>query len=164
MYETGIRFGRPRNGNSISGTGTDYALPGKVQIISRVHPDSYRMGTGYFSGYFSPGLKRPGDETDHSLPPSAKVTSLLIYTSKSRRFSLKGVQLNLGRGRNFTSCYSFKLFLKNQFEYYPPISSLPRFCKHFSSLRFVQQTLIISHQLIIGTCPTFGLRRYFRDG
>jgi len=93
MDETGIliRDGRPRNGNSISGTDTDYAIPGKVQIISRVHPDSYPMGTGYFSGYFSLGLKRPGDETDHSLRSSVKVTSLLSYTSESCRFSLNGV-------------------------------------------------------------------------
>jgi hypothetical protein len=136
------------------------SLPGKVQIISRVHSDSFPM----LMGYFSPGLKLPGDKTEHSLPSSAKVTGLLIYTSKSRRFSLNGVQLSLGRGQNFTSYYSFKLFLKNQFQYYPLISSLPRFCKHFSSLRFVQQTLIISHQLVNVTCPTFCLRRYFRNG
>ena len=108
MDENGIRDGRPRNGNSISGMDTDYALPGKVQNISRVHPPSYPLGMGYFSGYFSPDLKQPS---------SAKVASLLIYTSKSRRFSLNGIQLSLGRGQNFTSYYSFKLFLKNQFHY-----------------------------------------------
>jgi hypothetical protein len=65
-----------------------------------------------FLAIFFPGLKRPGDETDHSLRSSIKVTSLLSYTSESRRFSLNGVQLSLGRGQNFTSYYSFKLFLK----------------------------------------------------
>jgi hypothetical protein len=59
MDETGIfgRDGRPRNRNSISGTDTDYAIPGKVQIISRVHSNSYPIGTGYFSGYFFSGFK-----------------------------------------------------------------------------------------------------------
>jgi hypothetical protein len=40
-----------------------------VQNGSGAHPASYPMGTGAFS----PGVKRPGREADHSPPSSAEV-------------------------------------------------------------------------------------------
>jgi hypothetical protein len=40
-----------------------------MQRDSGAHPASYPMGTGGFS----PGVKRPGREADHSLPSIAEV-------------------------------------------------------------------------------------------
>jgi hypothetical protein len=48
-----------------------------VQTGSGVHPTSYKIGTG---GSF-PGVKRQGREADHSLPTSAEVKKMWIYTS-----------------------------------------------------------------------------------
>jgi hypothetical protein len=35
----------------------------------------------WVAGTFSPGVKRPGHETDHSLPASAEVKKSCVYTS-----------------------------------------------------------------------------------
>jgi hypothetical protein len=43
---------------------------------SGVHPTSYPIGTGARS----PGVKRPGRETDHSTPTNAEVKKIWIYT------------------------------------------------------------------------------------
>jgi hypothetical protein len=48
-----------------------------VQTGSRVHPTSYKMGTGDSF----PGVKRKGREADHLLPTSAEVKKMWIYTS-----------------------------------------------------------------------------------
>jgi len=42
----------------------------RVQTGSGAHPASYPMGMG---GLFSPRVKQPGSEADHSHPPSAEV-------------------------------------------------------------------------------------------
>jgi hypothetical protein len=43
---------------------------------SGVHATSYPMGTGALS----PGVKRPGCESDHSPPTSTEVKKIWIYT------------------------------------------------------------------------------------
>jgi hypothetical protein len=48
-----------------------------LQIGSWVHPTSYPMGTGALSL----GVKRPGREVGRSLPTSAEVKKMCIYTS-----------------------------------------------------------------------------------
>jgi hypothetical protein len=48
-----------------------------VQTGSEAHPPSYPMGTGASS----PGVKLPGREADDSLPASAEVKKMWIYTS-----------------------------------------------------------------------------------
>jgi hypothetical protein len=48
-----------------------------VQTCSGAHPPSYPMGTGVLS----PGVKRPGRETDHSPPISAEVKQTWAYTA-----------------------------------------------------------------------------------
>jgi hypothetical protein len=75
------------------GIGTGYGLDGRgvgvrvpvgarcsplhvVQTGCGAHPSPYPMGTGGFS----PGVKRPGREADHS-PPSTEVNNTWIYTS-----------------------------------------------------------------------------------
>jgi hypothetical protein len=57
--------------------GQEFSLLHIVQTGSGVNPTSYTMGT---VGSF-PGVKRPGRETDHSSPTSAKVKKVWIYTS-----------------------------------------------------------------------------------
>jgi hypothetical protein len=49
----------------------DFSLFHSVQTGSRDHPASYPMG---IRGSF-PGVRRPGSETDHPLPPSAEVNN-----------------------------------------------------------------------------------------
>jgi hypothetical protein len=58
-----------------------------VQTGPGIHTTSYTMGIG---GSF-PGLKRPGREVANSLPASAEVKKMWIYTSTLR---LHGVVLN----------------------------------------------------------------------
>jgi hypothetical protein len=48
-----------------------------VQTRSGVHPTSYKMRTGALSR----GVKWQGREADHSLPTSAEVKKMWIYTS-----------------------------------------------------------------------------------
>jgi hypothetical protein len=55
----------------------EYFLVHIVQTGTGAHPASYTMVTGDFS----PGVKRPGRETDHSPPASAEVKNMWIYTS-----------------------------------------------------------------------------------
>jgi hypothetical protein len=62
---------------SVVGIETGKGVDDIVQIGSGVHPTSYPMGTGALS----PGLKRPGRETDHSPPASAKVKKTWVCTS-----------------------------------------------------------------------------------
>jgi hypothetical protein len=47
----------------------DFSLLRSIQTGSGAHLASYPMGTGALS----PGVKRPGRETDHSSPLSAEV-------------------------------------------------------------------------------------------
>jgi hypothetical protein len=54
-----------------------FSLLHVVQTGSGAHPTSYTMGTGGFS----PGLKRPGREANHSPPTSAELNKMWIYTS-----------------------------------------------------------------------------------
>jgi hypothetical protein len=56
----------------------EFSLLHVVQTGSGVHPTSYPMGTGALS----PGVKRPGRESDHS-PTSAEVKKMWLYTSTS---------------------------------------------------------------------------------
>jgi hypothetical protein len=55
----------------------EFSLLHVVQTGSGVHPTSYPMGT---AGSFPEG-KRPGLEADHSLPTSAGVKKMWIYSS-----------------------------------------------------------------------------------
>jgi hypothetical protein len=48
---------------------TDCSLLHSIQTGSRAHPASYPMGVGNFS----PGVKRPDRDTNHSPPSSAEV-------------------------------------------------------------------------------------------
>jgi hypothetical protein len=55
----------------------EFLLLQVVQTGSGIHPTSYPMGTG---GYFN-GVKLQGGETNHSLPASAEVKNIWLYTS-----------------------------------------------------------------------------------
>jgi hypothetical protein len=55
----------------------DFSLNYCVQTGSDAHPASYPMGTGVFS----PGIKRPGHEADHSPPSSAEIKNEWSYSS-----------------------------------------------------------------------------------
>jgi hypothetical protein len=68
---------RPRGRSLSPGGGQEFLLLHVVQTGPGVHPTSYPMGTG---GSFL-GVKRPGREADHSLPTSAEVMKMRIYTS-----------------------------------------------------------------------------------
>jgi hypothetical protein len=57
--------------------GQEFSFLHVVQIGSGVHPISYPMA----NGGFSPGVKRPGREADHSPPASAEVKKMWINTS-----------------------------------------------------------------------------------
>jgi hypothetical protein len=57
--------------------GEEFSLLHFVQIGSGVHPTFYLIGT---RGSF-PGVKRQGHEADHSLPTSAEIKKMWIYTS-----------------------------------------------------------------------------------
>jgi hypothetical protein len=48
---------------------------------SKQAPVSIQPHMQYVSGAFSPGIKRPERETDHSLVTSSKVEKMWIYTS-----------------------------------------------------------------------------------
>jgi hypothetical protein len=56
--------------------GQEFSLLHVVQIGSEVHPTSYTIG----NGGSLPGVKRPGRETDHSLPTSVEVKKMCTYT------------------------------------------------------------------------------------
>jgi hypothetical protein len=58
--------------------GQDFSLLPVVQTGSGVHPTSCLMGRGAFS----PRVKRPGREADHSPPTSAEVKKTWVYTSR----------------------------------------------------------------------------------
>jgi hypothetical protein len=88
-------------GCGVNDRGTDVCFPVSAEIISlrrSVYIDSgedpvpYRMGTGTS---FSK-LKRPGRETDFSLPCSVQVKSTRSYTSGSHTFSWPDAELNTG--------------------------------------------------------------------
>jgi hypothetical protein len=53
-----------------------FSLLRSIQTGPGAHPDSYPMGTGSFS----PGVKRPGHETDH-LSPSIVLVELYLHSS-----------------------------------------------------------------------------------
>jgi hypothetical protein len=57
--------------------GSRISLLQDVQTGSGVHTTSYPMGTGGFS----PRVKRPGREADHSPSASAEVKKMWIHTS-----------------------------------------------------------------------------------
>jgi hypothetical protein len=57
---------------SIPGRGWDIFLRHRVRTGSRDHPTSYRMG----NGSFSPGVRRPGREFDHTPPSSADLKNV----------------------------------------------------------------------------------------
>jgi hypothetical protein len=80
--------------SSVAGIATVYGLDDlgvgvQVPVGSRIFPSPSRpdplwgppnlLPNGY--GALSPGVKRPGCEADHSLPASAKVKKMWIYTS-----------------------------------------------------------------------------------
>jgi hypothetical protein len=54
---------------------TGYGLDGRE--VGLMSPDRGKTS----SGALSPGLKRPGRETDHTTPSSAEVKNTWIYTS-----------------------------------------------------------------------------------
>jgi hypothetical protein len=58
------------SGVRIPESAREFSLLQNVQTNSRVHPDSYSMGTG---DSFPGGVKWPGREPDHPLPSIAKV-------------------------------------------------------------------------------------------
>jgi hypothetical protein len=62
---------------SIHSRGRDFSLQYIVQTGSRVHPDSYPIGT---RSYF-PGGKADGHDAGHSPPSGAKVKNTWSYTS-----------------------------------------------------------------------------------
>jgi hypothetical protein len=67
----------------------EFSLLHIVQNGSGAHPASYPMGTGAFS----PGVKRPGLEADHSPPTSAEgQENVGLYVHSHIR--LPGVVLN----------------------------------------------------------------------
>jgi hypothetical protein len=90
-----MNFKVPKSGGSLVGTWTGYGLDDRgsevrfpvtaanfpllhrVQIDSGTHPASYPMS----SGRFSPGVKRPGREADHSLTSRDEVKNVWRYTS-----------------------------------------------------------------------------------
>jgi hypothetical protein len=57
--------------------GQEFSLLYAVQTGSGAHPASYPMG----KAALSPGIKRPGRETDHSPPTSSEVKKTWVYTS-----------------------------------------------------------------------------------
>jgi hypothetical protein len=59
--------------------GQEFSLLHIVQTGSGVHLTSYPMGTG--GEALSPGVKRPVHGVDQSLPTSAEVKKMWIYTS-----------------------------------------------------------------------------------
>jgi hypothetical protein len=71
---------------SPNGCIVEYLL--KIQWENSTVPISSSMETGTFS----PGVKRPGREADHSPPAGAEVKKMWIYTSTPIR--LHGVALN----------------------------------------------------------------------
>jgi hypothetical protein len=84
---TTLRAGRPLAGRSSS--------PGCVKNFlfstsSRPALGSAQPPIQWLPGALSPGVKRPGREGDHSLPPSAEVKKMWIYTSAP----LHGVAFN----------------------------------------------------------------------
>jgi hypothetical protein len=89
VYRLGYRLG---NQGSVPGKGNDgiSSLCCHVQTSSGAHPTSYPMDTG---GALTPGVKWPGHEVDHLLPPSAKVKNVWSYTSTSP-VGLHGVVLH----------------------------------------------------------------------
>jgi hypothetical protein len=58
--------------DSCKGRGRTFSLRHSVQTASGAHSASYRMGTG---------IKRPGQEAEHSPPSSAEVKNAWSYTS-----------------------------------------------------------------------------------
>jgi hypothetical protein len=82
-YSDWLRAGRPGGRNSSPGRVKDYSLLNVVQTGSEAQPASYPMDTGTLS----PGVRRPGRETDHSPPTSAKVKKNVdLYIHSPIRF------------------------------------------------------------------------------
>jgi hypothetical protein len=81
------------NQNSVVGIATGYGLDNRgvrvqVTVGSRIFSASSRPALGstqpptqWVPGTLSPGVKRPGNEADHSSPASVKVREMWIYTS-----------------------------------------------------------------------------------
>jgi hypothetical protein len=62
-------------GRFLTGAG-NFSVRHLVQNSSEAYPASYSIG----SMTLSPGIKRPGRETDHSLPSSVEVENAWSYT------------------------------------------------------------------------------------
>jgi hypothetical protein len=67
----GVKVGVPVEGQ-------EFSLLHIVQTGFRTHPASYPMGTRVS---FSPGVKRPEREGEHSPPTSAEIKKTWVYTS-----------------------------------------------------------------------------------
>jgi hypothetical protein len=90
-----------RSRDSLVGIATGYGLDERVPVGSRIFSSPRRpdrlwgppnlISNGY-RGAISPGVKRQVREADHSLPASAEVKKMLIYTSTPIR--LQGIVLN----------------------------------------------------------------------
>jgi hypothetical protein len=66
--------------------------PGRVKNFLFSTSSRPAVGSSGYRGLFFPGLKRPGREAEQSLPTSAEVKKMWIYTSTPIR--LHGVMLN----------------------------------------------------------------------
>lgn len=82
----------------IPGSSRDFSRSFRVQTGYEVHPAFYTMGTGDFS----PGIKRPGHEADHSPPSSVDVkkSGAIGYLDSPTR--LHGVELSYPPASTFT--------------------------------------------------------------
>jgi hypothetical protein len=81
-YSDWLRAGRPRGRNS---------SPGRVKnfLFSTSSIPALRftqLPIQWVRGLFSPGIKQPESEADHSPPASAEVKKMGIYTSTSPHF------------------------------------------------------------------------------
>jgi hypothetical protein len=72
----------------------NFSLRHRVQARSGTHQASYPMGTRSFS----PGVKRPGREDDHSLYCSAEVKNGWSYTSTRHRLDDGGAGVRFPAG------------------------------------------------------------------
>jgi hypothetical protein len=79
LWDVGIAtgYGHDDRGVGVTSPGRVRNFLHVVQTGSGVHPASCQRGTGGFS----PGVKRPGREGDHSPQTSAEVNKMWIYTS-----------------------------------------------------------------------------------
>jgi hypothetical protein len=77
-----LRAGLPKGQSSSRGRVQEFSVSSRLPLGS----------TQWVPGALSPGVERPGREADHSLPTSAEVKKMWIYTSTPIR--LHGVVLN----------------------------------------------------------------------